>query len=413
MMKKTKIFIALLLAASAIFLLACAGSKRGAPAKADAKGQADESPIEVSTAPVIERSLRRSLEVVGSLEAEDQVTVSSQAAGNLEEINIDIGTPVRLGQVIARIDSRELKLRVEQAEAALRQAEARLGLKSGERFDPQNQPDVRQARAALERARYDLRAAEDLVESGDISRQQLDIARRTFEQAEARYQAALENVRNLEASVQEKRAQLALAKKQLADANIVSPISGIVKEKIASRGEYLQPGKPIATIVRIDRLRLKLEVPETFAASVGRGQVVSLKVDTVPDREFRGQIKRVSPSLDEKNRSLIVEAEVINPGPLKPGMFARAQIISSTQSTALMVPEKALVSLAGVNKVYVIEGGRAVERQVKLGARDGAMVEIVSGVRAGEHVITSNTDKLQDGAVVSASVKTEAYRSSS
>ncbi|MCI0486377.1 MAG: efflux RND transporter periplasmic adaptor subunit, partial [Blastocatellia bacterium] len=391
--------MAALIIVSASMFAACSGNKQEAKA---GTGNAEAArPVEVSTATVIERNAPRAIEVVGSFEADDEVTLSSQAAGTLVDIEVDVGTPVRKGQAIGRIDARELKLKVEQAEANLRQAEARLGIKDGGRIDPEKQPDVRQAKAALERARYDWRAAESLVEQGDVSRQQYDVAQKAFEQAEARYQAALENVRNLEAVIEEKRAALALSKKQLSDTTVISPLSGVVKQKIASRGEYLKAGDPIAIIVRINPLRLKLEVPESFAANINRGQAVTLKVDSFPDREFQGKIKRINPSLNEQNRSLEALAEVANSnGMLRPGMFARASVVSDATDGLLMVPEKALVSLAGVNKVFVVEGDRAIERQVKIGARDGSMVEIVEGVRSGERVITSNTDKLHDGASV-------------
>ncbi len=397
--KRTLIALALL---SLSMLAACSSKNKEASTKADSEDES-AAPIQVTTAPVVERSTNRRVEVVGSLEAEDEVTVSSQASGNLDEITVDLGSAVRRGQVIARIDQRELKLKVDQAEGTLHQAEARLGIKRGEKIDPRKQPDVRLAFAALERARYDLNASRNLAESGDISKQQLDVYQKTVDQAEARYQAALENVRNLEAIIEEKRAALDLAKKQLTDTAIISPINGVVKEKVASRGEYLQPGKPIVTIVQINPLRLKLEVPETFAAGIGRGQVVTLKVDSFPDREFKGVIKRINPSMDEKNRSLMAEGQVTNEsGLLRPGMFARAQIVSDKKGTALMVPEKAVVSLAGVNKVFVVDGGRAVERLVKLGARDGSLVEILEGIKSGERVITTNAEQLHDGAAVSA-----------
>jgi len=197
-----------LLAASLILALAmfaACSKKQEANAQTDGNANRTPSHVEVSSAPVIERDTRRGLEVVGSLEAEDEVTLSSQASGNLNEISVDIGTPVRRGQLIGRLDQRELKLKVDQAEAALHQAEAKLGIQSGGKLDLQKQPDVRQAKAGLDRARYDLNAAQNLAEHGDISKQQQDVYQKTFEQAEARYQAALENVRNLEAQLEEKR----------------------------------------------------------------------------------------------------------------------------------------------------------------------------------------------------------------
>jgi RND family efflux transporter MFP subunit len=398
--------ISKLLVASSILSLAllasCSSKSKESAARADAKAE-PAAVIQVSTAAVIERSTNRGVEVVGSLEAQDEVTVSSQASGNLESISVDLGSPVSRGQVIARIDQRELKLKRDQAEAALHQAEAKLGITRDGKIDPQKQPDVRQAVAGLERARYDLIAAKKLFDAGTISNQQYDVYQKTVEQAEARYQASLENVRNLEAIIEEKRAALDLTKKQLADSDIISPITGVVKEKTASRGEYLQPGKPVVTIVQINPLRLKLEVPETFAAGIARGQVVTLRVDSFADREFKGVIKRINPSMDEKNRSLIAEAEVANPNALlRPGMFARSQIVSNSTTMALMVPDKAVVSLAGVTKVFVADGGHAVERMVKLGARDGSLIEILEGVKSGERVITSNTEQLHDGSAVAA-----------
>jgi RND family efflux transporter MFP subunit len=381
--------------------LACSSKNKEAGARADSKEE-PAAAIEVKTAPVIERRTNRSVEVVGSLVAEDEVTISSQASGNLAEITVDLGSAVRSGQVIARIDQRELKLKVDQAEGTLHQAEARLGIKRGERIDPQKQPEVRLAFSALERARYDLNASRTLADSGDISRQQLDVYQKTVDQGEARYQAALENVRNLEAIVEEKRAALDLAKKQLTDTDIVSPINGVVKEKAASRGEYLQPGKPIVTIVQIDPLRLRADIPEYAAAAVRTGQMMTLTVESFPGRTFTGRVVRIGPSLNEQTRALTVEAEVRNPGNLlRPGMFAKSNLVTAKDALAVMAPRRAVQVIAGLNKIFVVENGRVSERIVKLGASDGDLIEIVEGVKSGEVVATSNLDKLQEGSAVS------------
>jgi len=383
-------------------LAACSSKSKEASIKADTKDE-PAAAIDVSTAEVVERNTNRSVEVVGSLIAEDEVTVSSQASGNLADITVDLGSGVRRGQVIARIDQRELKLKVDQAEGTLHQAEARLGLRRGEKFDPQKQTDVRMAFAALERARYDLNASRSLAESGDISRQQLDVYQKTVDQAEARYQAALENVRNLEAIVEEKRAALELTKKQLADTDILSPINGVIKEKAASRGEYLQPGKPIVTIVQIDPLRLRADIPEYAAASVRTGQTMTLAVEAFPQRSFTGRVVRIGPSLNEQTRALTVEAEVANPANLlRPGMFAKSNLITSKDAVAMMVPRRAVQVVAGLNKIFVIQNGRASERIVKLGLSQGDLVEVLEGVKAGESVATSNLDKLQEGSAVTA-----------
>jgi RND family efflux transporter MFP subunit len=383
-------------------LAACSSRSKEPSTKADTN-ETPPAALDVKTSAAIERNTSRSVEVVGSLVAEDEVTVSSQASGNLAEITVDLGSSVRSGQVIARIDQRELKLKVDQAEGTLHQAEARLGIKRGEKFDPQKQTDVRMAYAALERARYDLNASKSLAESGDISKQQLDVYQKTLDQAEARYQAALENVRNLEAIVEEKRAALDLTKKQLADTEIVSPIAGVVKEKAASRGEYLQPGKPVVTIVQIDPLRLRADIPEYAAASVQTGQTMTLSVEAFPQRTFTGRVVHIGPSLNEQTRALTVEAQVSNPNNLlRPGMFAKSNLITSKDATAVMVPRRAVQAIAGLNKVFVIENGHALERIVKIGATDGDLVEVLEGVKSGETVAISNLDKLQEGSIVNA-----------
>ena len=381
-------------------LAACSSKSKEASTRADSKVE-PAAAIEVNTAAAIERSTNRSVEVVGSLVAEDEVTVSSQGSGNLEDITVDLGSAVRLGQVIARLDQRELKLKVDQAQGTLHQAEARLGIKRGERIDPQKQPDVRLAFAALERARYDLNASRSLAESGDISKQQLDVYQKTLDQAEARYQAALENVRNLEAIIEEKRAALDLTAKQLTDTQIVSPINGVVKEKAAARGEYLQPGKAIVTIVQVDPLRLRVDIPEYAAASVKTGQTLTLTVEAFPGRTFNGRVVRIAPSLNEQTRALTVEAQVANPGnQLRPGMFAKSNLVTTKDAMAVMVPRRAVQTIAGLNKVFVIENGRSSERLVKLGAIDGDLIEVIEGVKSGELVAISNLDKLQEGSVV-------------
>src|SRR5215813_588934 len=384
------------------FLAACSSKSKDQSIRADST-ETPPPALDVNTSAVIERSTSRSVEVVGSLIAEDEVTVSSQASGNLSEITVDLGSVVRRGQVIGRMDQRELKLKVDQAEGTLHQAEARLGIKKGEKVDPSKQPDVRMAFAALERARYDLNASRSLSESGDISKQQLDVYQKTLDQAEARYQAALENVRNLEAIVEEKRAALDLAKKQLSDTEIVAPIGGVVKEKAASRGEYLQPGKPIVTIVQIDPLRLRADIPEYAAASVQTGQTMTLTVEAFPQRSFTGRVVHIGPSLNEQTRALTVEAQVSNPNNLlRPGMFAKSNLITSKDAMAIMVPRRAVQAIAGLNKLFVIDNGRVIERIVKIGATDGDLVEVLEGVKTGETVATSNLDKLQDGSIVNA-----------
>ncbi|MGH9832679.1 MAG: efflux RND transporter periplasmic adaptor subunit [Blastocatellia bacterium] len=360
------------------------------------------TPIDVTTAAAITRDLQRSVEVVGSLAADEEVVVSAQAPGELSQLNVDFGSYVSQGQVIALIDQRDAKLKVEQAEATLKQTLARLGMKDGERFDPHQNADVRVAKAQLDWAKMDLDRNTKLIENGDISRSNYDQAMTQHNLAQARYQAALDAVNQQLAVVEQQRSALNLARKAVTDTIVRSPISGAVKEKHASRGSYLPINGRIVTLVKINPLRLRADIPESSAAAVRAGQTMTLTVEAFPNRTFTGRVVRIGPSLNEQTRALTVEAQVANSGNLlRPGMFAKSQLITAKNAPAVMVPQRAVVTVAGLTKAFVIENGKAVERIIKTGAADGDLIEIIEGVKSGETIATSNLDKLQTGAVVS------------
>ncbi|MGH9753956.1 MAG: efflux RND transporter periplasmic adaptor subunit [Blastocatellia bacterium] len=362
---------------------------------------ATPTPVDVTTAPAIIRNLQRDVRVVGSFAADEEVVVSAQAAGELSQINVDFGGYVSQGQVIATIDQRDAKLKIEQAEATLKQTMARLGMKEGEKFDEHQNADVRVAKSQLDWAKLELDRSAKLIEKGDIPRSGYDEKVTNHNLAQARYQAALDSVNQQLAVVEQQKATLALAKKALTDTIVRSPISGAVKEKHASRGSYLTVNGRIVTLVKINPLRLRADIPESSAAAVRTGQTINVTVDAFPNRAFTGRVARIGPSLDEKTRALTVEAEVANPGNLlRPGMFAKSQLITSANAPAVMVPQRAVALAAGQSKVFVIENGKAVERIVKTGATDGDLIEIIEGVKDGETVATSNLDKLLTGVAV-------------
>jgi RND family efflux transporter MFP subunit len=391
---------AVVLVAGGLFL---ARSRKPAPA-ANAAASATATPeaaIEVTSAAAITRNLQRSVEVVGSLAADEEVVVSAQAAGELTQLNVDFGSFVTQGQVIGIIDQRDAKLRVEQAEAALKQTYARLGMKEGGRFDPQQAADVRVAKASLDLAKVELDRQTRLIENGDISRAIYDQAQSKYRSEQARYQAALDAINQQLALVEQQQAALALARKTITDTVVRAPITGAVKEKTAARGTYLAPGGKIVSLVKINPLRLRADIPEYAAAIVRRGQTMKLNVEAVPDRTFSGRVVRIGPSLNEQTRALTVEAQVANPGNiLRPGMFAKSQLITAPNAPALMVPQRAIANVAGLSKVFVIENGKVSEREVQTGTTDGELIEIKSGVREGEVVATSNLDKLSTGSLV-------------
>ncbi len=408
-LRQTAAHYALLLAALALALYSSACSRKAESEPiAEAAGKAAATPappVEVTTAAAITRALQRGVDVVGSFTADEEVIVSAQAPGELAQLNVDFGSFVQAGQVIATIDQRDAKLRIEQAEATLKQTLARLGMPSshqdGAAFDAAQNADVKVAKAQLDWTKMDLERAAKLVEQGDVSRSIFDQAQTQNNLAQARYQAAIDAVNQQLAVVEQQRSALNLAKKALADTVVRAPISGAVKEKHTARGAYLPVNGRIVTLVKINPLRLRAEIPESSTAAVRTGQQMTLSVDAFPNRKFTGRIVRIGPSLNEQTRALTVEAQVANPGNLlRPGMFARSSLVTAPDAAAVLVPSKAVVTSAGLSKVFVIEDGKAVEKIVQIGVTDGELIEIKEGVKSGETLATSNLDRLQTGTVV-------------
>ncbi|MGH7893840.1 MAG: efflux RND transporter periplasmic adaptor subunit, partial [Candidatus Binatia bacterium] len=256
-----------------------------------------------------------------------------------------------------------------------------------ETVNPERTAIVRQARAVLDEAKLTRDRSEKLVQQDLIARAQFDTAVANLAVAEGRFQDALEEVRNREAIIAQRRAELDLARQQLADTAIVSPIDGAVSLRQASVGEYLATGVPIATLVRIDPLRLRVQVPERESAGVAIGQEVRLTLEGDPTAH-PGRVVRLSPIVAEQNRTLLVEAEVRNPtGTMRPGAFARVAIVTGAPQPVVTVPASALVVFAGLEKVLLVRDGKAVEVRVTSGRRDGERIQIVDGLRGGEPVI--------------------------
>ncbi|MFA6148576.1 MAG: efflux RND transporter periplasmic adaptor subunit [bacterium] len=375
--------------ALATLCFACGKDTRSATASARGKEQGPRQ-VRVVVAPV--ERFPRTVTVTGTLAADEEVVAGFKVPGRVSELPVDLGSPVRKGQVLARLDPTDFRLRVEQAEASLRQVRASLGLPAEgteERADPEKTASVREARAVLEDARLTRDRMEKLWEKNYVARAEFDGARARALVAEGRYQAAVEEIRNRQELLAERRSALSLARQQLTDAVLHAPIDGAVRERRASVGEYLAAGAPVVALVRVNPLRLRVSVPERDASSVRVGQAVRLQLegDAVASA---GRIVRLSPSLQELSRTLIVEAEVANPGGrLRPGAFARAEIVVEADRSAVVVPAAAIVTFAGVERVFVVADGRAVERRIRTGRRAGDRVEILEGIAGGDQVVVS------------------------
>ena len=408
---KLILLITLLLAVAGA-VMSCGGSKANVR-----KEEASSTPktVEVTTAAAISRELPSFFEATGSLAGDEQTDVAPQTAGKVVEVGVDIGSAVRRGQMIVRLDDSELKLhvtqsqaQVEQAKAAVRQAEEKIGLRSGQAFDPSRVAEVAAAKVNLDLAEKNLKRAEKLIESGDVSRSFYDQQRAQRDQLKEQYDVAIAQARQNFAGVDVARtnvanaeAALALARKSLSYAFIPAPIDGFVSERTADLGEYVSPTQKVATIVRINPLRVRIDIPEQAISEVKVGQSVSATTSAWPDKSFSGHIARIAPNVTANSRTLTVEAEIENgSGALKPGQFATVRILQPRPVAAVLVPSRAVVSDAGVNRIYVIKNGHAEQRLVQLGQTEGDLVQVKTGVAADEKVATSNLEQLGDGVPV-------------
>jgi membrane fusion protein (multidrug efflux system) len=292
---------------------------------------------------------------------------------------------------------------VSQQSAALQQELARLGLADADgAVDEAATSQVRQAEATFAEAKIRLDRMKGLVGEGVASKQQLDEQQARHDVAEASLRSARESVRNIRATIAARKAALALAEKKLADARIVAPINGYIKERAAVEGQYLRANSSVVTIVQNSPLKLRVDVPESAMASIRSGGRVQFTVDAFPGRTFEGRIRRISPSVNQESRTLRLEALADNPdGALKPGLFARVTVQTNRTEKALVVPAEALFTFAGLEKVFVIEDGKVSERIVRSGVRVDGHIEVLEGVKESELVATSNLGNLQQGREVS------------
>jgi RND family efflux transporter MFP subunit len=386
-------------------MLIAAGCKSDYPASgraanADAKSQ----PRQVKTVQVAETPIGETVTVNGTLAAYDQATVGTKVAGRLQSISVDFGTAVRKGQAIAKLEAGDYQLRVQQAEASLAQARARVGLSpdgGDDRVTLDQTGTVREAKAVLDESKAKRDRAARLINQGIIPKAEMDTADADYKVAMSRYQDAVEEIRNRQGVLAQRRSELNLARQQLADTILYAPMNGVVQQKQASVGEYLAAAAPVVEIVQIDPLRLRVDVPERESHKIHIGQSVRVTVEGDPDA-YLGTVKRLSPSISQQNRVLSVEADVRNTGHLKPGAFVKAEIVTDQTSTAATVPPSAVVVFAGIEKVITVEGGKAVEKVVMTGRRGEDWVEIKSGINVGQKVIV-NPGNLQSGQAVAES----------
>lgn len=378
----------------------------GTPSKSGGAGPA--APVEptrdVRTFVVAQRPWEQTLRVTGELAAHDEATISTEVAGRLEVLSVDVGSRVKAGETMAVVEVRDFELERDRISAELHAARARLGLPPDGDDDtvvPENTPLVAQARIALEDA---IRRRDRLVEaakSGAATQSDTDTAVAAVETAEAHRRDALEEIASRRALLAQRRAELAIALKEIEDTRIAAPFDGIVLERRVSRGDFLTVGQVVAKLVRVDPVRLRLQIPELEATRVTTGQRVTFTPagDTTP---WTATIARSSPSIDVRNRTLTVEADVPNAEcRLRPGAFVQASILIDANTRATAVPLSSITSFAGVDKVIAVVDGKAAERRVRIGRKDANDAEILSGLVPGD-VVVLEPGNLQTGTPVRA-----------
>ncbi|MBU4321533.1 MAG: efflux RND transporter periplasmic adaptor subunit, partial [Nitrospinae bacterium] len=309
----------ILLTASILIVMAPACKKKETK-------KTEERSVNVRVQSVEEKALRPFVETIGTLNPNEEVIVSAEVDGILKDVRVDEGTVVSKGMLLSVIDDTDYSLEVKRAEAALRQAQA-----------------------TFENTKLEFGRKQSLYKEQLVTQQQFDDVSTRLSLAEA--------------DVERAKAALSLAKQKLIKTRIYSPLSGYIKEKKVSAGDYVRNGTNLFVIIQNNPLKLNFTVTEKDAGKLRRGQDLTFRVDAFPGREFKGKVSIIYPSLEERTRTLLIEAQVPNPaGILKPGLFAHVVLYTGAERNTVLVPIISLLYEGETIKVFVVEGDRVKER---------------------------------------------------
>ncbi len=385
------------------FLVGC--NKQAAPVQA----KQDSGPLAVRMSDVKVRDITRVVETTGTLFPFEEAVISAEIGGKAEEVRFDLGDIVEKGQVLVRINDEEQRYQVQQSEAQLRQSMERLGLKAENEkvADIRETPDVRRAKADLTEAEQRFKRTRQLVDQNIGAKSELDQASSRYQAAQAAYDATINQTRNLVQEVERFRANLEIERKKLRDTTVKAPFRAIVKERQASLGQFVGPNTPLFVLVKIDPIRLRIEIPERMAPWIKVNQQAEISLEAFEGRKFQGRIWRISPTVDQSKRTFVAEALIDNKaGELKPGSYAKARVPTSKNERIVVVPQRAVYYVLGSNKAYVVKDGVIDARDVRLGDRIDQDVEILEGLAEGERVATSQLPRLDTGTKVKLAVDT-------
>lgn len=347
------------LALPALLFLAVGCRGQGAAA-----GRPPVRALSVRVAPVAVQDVVYEIRAVGSLEAEELVQINAEVEGAVAEVRFHEGNRVGPNTVLVRIDPDRYRLEAQRAEATFQRA-----------------------RADAERARTDFKRREELAAQQLVAPEELNRSRAESEQLVAESEAT--------------RAARDLAQQNLRKSDVRAPRAGVINTKTVDTGQFVRTGTALATLVDVGRLRLRFKVSEGESLRAREGQAVTFRVTALGDRTFMATVYHVSDVADPSTRQVEVLAWVKNPGELKPGFFAEVVLASETRKAAVVVPEGAIQASERGFVTYVVEGDQARQRTVKIGLRTGTgIVEILSGVAAGDTVVVEGSDRLTDGIAV-------------
>lgn len=366
--------------------------------------------VEVSLGAVIHRPVERTIEVTGTLYGEEETTVSAKQSGRVLEVSKDIGDRVQQGAILAQQEAKDYQLALEQQRATASASLAKLGLATlpDDSYDPETLPTVQKARAEAANAQAKFERARKLFEQSPplLSEQDFADIRTAWEVSRNQADVELLSARSTLAEARAQHAAVAVAEQRVNDTVIRVPIVDTrpnleyrVGERLVSIGEYVNEGRALFRLVSTDTLKFRALVPERYAGQVAVGQAARVTTEGV-DSAVAGEVTRVSPAIDAASRTFVVEIRVENANQkLKPGGFGRCAIVLRTDPDAVFVPRAALVSFAGINRVYSVGDGKAVEHRVAPGVTLDDLVEITSPLNT-QQVVTRNAAGLAAGTPV-------------
>jgi RND family efflux transporter MFP subunit len=386
-----------LVPAAALFVVIAASACNRVDADA-ARAKAEAAAVPVTATAAIVRSVNGFVSVSGTLTAEDEADVAAEVSGRIVGTPVERGAQVDVDGELVRIAATEAAAQATEALANAAQIEARLGIAAGVPFDVERVPEVANAKAAFELARVDLDRAETLQRRQLLARADFDQRAAQTAAAERQYDTARNSAAQQYQSLIAARARTVVAQKALADTVVRAPFAGVVGERFVSNGDYVTRGTKVASVLRIDPLRVLLTVTEQDVSAIAVGRPVTFSVDAYRSESFAGRIRYISPAVIAETRALTVEAVVPNHDRrLKPGFFATARIERGELTPRVVVPAASVRTVAGTARLFVVDGERARERVVTVGEVVDEAIEVVTGLAAGERVITGPLSQLADG----------------